>query len=71
MKMKKNIELQKSIYSLLGLLCIQLCIGMTNVIFKLPLVTAVSHNIMAVLVLLAMITVIFKLVVMQRKVGAV
>jgi cytochrome c oxidase assembly protein subunit 15 len=54
-------DLMKSLYIILGLLCVQLCLGMTNVIFKLPLVTAISHTVVAVLILLAMITFIFKL----------
>jgi heme a synthase len=66
-KLKKSLELMKSLYFMFGLLCVQLCIGITNVIFKLPLVTAVSHNLIAVLLLLAVITFIFKLAVTARK----
>jgi cytochrome c oxidase assembly protein subunit 15 len=70
-RLKKSLELLKSFYVVLGLLCLQLCLGMTNVIFKLPLITAVSHNLVAVLLLLAMITVIFKLAITQCKARAV
>jgi cytochrome c oxidase assembly protein subunit 15 len=66
-KLKKSFELMKSFHIVLGLLCLQLCIGITNVMFKLPLVTAVSHNLVAVLLLLAMITLIFKLTITQSK----
>jgi cytochrome c oxidase assembly protein subunit 15 len=59
--LKKSISLIKPMYVIALLLCIQLCIGMANVIFKLPLITAVSHNLLAVLLLLAMITWIVKL----------
>jgi cytochrome c oxidase assembly protein subunit 15 len=65
---KKMFELTKTLYLILGLLCAQLCIGMTNVILKLPLVTAVCHNLAAVLLLLAVLTLTFKLGVIKREV---
>jgi len=71
LKLKRLPELLKSLYVVLGLLCVQLCIGISNVIFKLPLITAISHNLVAVLLLLAMITLIYKLVVTNRKVSEV
>jgi cytochrome c oxidase assembly protein subunit 15 len=60
-KIKKFPELMKSLYLIWGLLCAQLCIGITNVIFKLPLFSAISHNIMAAILLLSVITLTFKL----------
>lgn len=54
-------SLMKILYGIVGLLCVQLCVGMVNVIFKLPLATAISHNLIAVVLLLSMITFIFKL----------
>lgn len=68
-KLKHLRELTKSLHVVLGLLCVQLCIGMANVIFKLPLISAVSHNLVAVLLLLAVITFVFKLTVTARKVS--
>jgi len=53
--------LSKWVYLILGLLSVQLCLGISNVIFKLPLVTAISHTLVAVLLLLSMITVTYKL----------
>ncbi len=70
LRFKKSFELMKSLYVVLGLLFIQLCIGMSNVILKLPLATAISHNLVAVLLLLAMLTLIYKLVVTNRKAGS-
>jgi cytochrome c oxidase assembly protein subunit 15 len=67
-RFKKTFELVKSLYAVLGLLCIQLCLGMTNVILKLPLATAILHNIVAALLLLAMLTLIYKLTVLKCKV---
>lgn len=66
--LRRTPELMRSIYLIMGLLCIQLCIGMANVIFKLPLITALTHTIMAVLLLLAVITFAFKLAFIDRKV---
>lgn len=54
-------ELLKSIYLIWGLLFIQLWLGMINVIYKLPLVTAIGHNLIAVVLLLSMVTLVFKL----------
>lgn len=58
----KNGSLQRLILILLVLLLIQLCIGITNVIFKLPLATALAHNLIASLLLLTMLTVLFRLI---------
>jgi cytochrome c oxidase assembly protein subunit 15 len=66
-KFKYSAYLMKSIYLIWGVLIIQLCIGMTNVIFKLPLVTAISHTLMAVLLLLAVLTLIYKLAIYPKK----
>lgn len=71
MRLKKSLELVKSLYIVLGLLCVQLCLGMANVILNLPLVTAIFHNLVAVLLLLTMLTFIYKLQATQRKVAAV
>lgn len=60
-KIKKIPALSKSIYIVLGLLCIQLCLGISNVVFKLPLAVAVAHNLVAALLLLSIITFIYKL----------
>lgn len=64
--LKKSMELLKSVYIVFALFAIQLCIGIANVIFKLPLVTAISHNLVAVLLLLAMITLTYKLALTGR-----
>lgn len=63
---KPGLDLLKSIYLVWGVLCIQLCIGMINVIYKLPLVTAVSHNLIAVVLLLSMVTLVFKLFALRK-----
>jgi cytochrome c oxidase assembly protein subunit 15 len=69
-KVKQSISLMNSLFLMLGLLCVQLCIGVTNVIFKLPLLTAVMHNLIAVLLLLTLITLVFKLTVTKHKAPA-
>lgn len=61
-KFKNLADFTRLMYLILSLLTIQLCIGISNVIFKLPLVTAISHTLVAALLLLAMITLNFKLV---------
>ncbi len=58
---KLSTKLMKSLYVILGLLIIQLCIGMANIIFKLPLFSAMSHNLVAVLLLLSVLTFTFQL----------
>jgi len=60
-QLKDYPKIMSSLFILLALLSIQLCLGIANVIFKLPLVTAVSHNLVAALLLLTMISFIFKL----------
>jgi cytochrome c oxidase assembly protein subunit 15 len=66
LQLKNRPDLLKSLYIVLGLLCVQLCIGISNVIFKLPLVSAMSHTIVAALLLISLITFIFKLICNQR-----
>lgn len=66
-KFKYSVEMMKSLYLILGLLVVQLCIGIANIMFKLPLLNAISHNLVAVLLLLAIITLTFNLAVMNRK----
>lgn len=61
-KLKEARQVIISFYFILGLLSIQLCLGIANVIFKLPLVTAISHTLVAVLLLLAMMTLTFNFV---------
>jgi cytochrome c oxidase assembly protein subunit 15 len=67
LRVRSSSSLMKSIFIILGLLCLQLCIGITNVIMQLPLATALLHNLVAVLLLLALITFIYKLAVSARK----
>ncbi len=54
-------RLLKSIYLIWCLLFVQLCLGMINVIYQLPLVTAIGHNLVAVVLLLSIVTFVFKL----------
>ncbi len=51
----------KLFYIILGLLVIQVFLGIANVVFQLPVWSAVSHTLMAVLLLISLETVIFRL----------
>jgi cytochrome c oxidase assembly protein subunit 15 len=55
-------SLLQSIFLLWGLLILQISLGVANAIFKLPLITAVCHTLGAVLLLLTMVTLIYKLI---------
>jgi cytochrome c oxidase assembly protein subunit 15 len=57
----KSLYFLKSCYAVLALLILQICLGISNVIFKLPLITAVGHTLTAVLLLLSLITLLVKL----------
>jgi len=70
-KLIKFPKIMQSIYILLALLVLQLCIGMMNVLFKRPLVIAICHNLVASLLLLALITLIFKLFSYSKKIASV
>lgn len=65
-KLKNSIELLQPLYVILGLLLIQVCVGIFNVTFKLPIVTAIAHNLVAVLLLLSVITFLFKLATFRK-----
>jgi cytochrome c oxidase assembly protein subunit 15 len=66
-RLKLYPHLLKIIYLIFGLLLLQISIGITNVLFKLPLVTAISHNIVAAMLLLSMITFIYFLAILQKR----
>jgi cytochrome c oxidase assembly protein subunit 15 len=61
-KIKKTPHLLKLLCLIWGLLLFQVCLGITNIIFKLPLLTAVSHTLTAALLLLAMMTFVYRLI---------
>ncbi len=69
LQLKSRPDLMKSLYLILGLLCLQLCVGISNVIFKLPLVTAISHTLLAALLLLSVLTFFVKLIFASRGVS--
>ncbi len=60
-KLKTRPELLQPLFLISGLLVLQVSLGISNVIFKLPLLTAILHNVTAALLLLAMLTFIYKL----------
>jgi heme a synthase len=62
LKLINTPQLLRPLFVFLGLFSLQICIGISNVIFKLPLISAMSHTLIAVLLLLTLITFIFKLV---------
>ena len=66
LQLKQRPDLLKSLYIVLGLLCVQLCLGISNIIFKLPLTVAMSHTLVAALLLISLITFIFKLMSVHR-----
>ena len=68
-KLKNIPEISKTIYIILGLLSIQICIGITIVILKLPLLSALAHNLVAVLLLLSLITLIYKLIISPKAIS--
>ena len=61
LQLKHRPDLLKFLYIILGLLCVQICIGISNVIFQLPWITAISHTLIAALLLMTFVTFIFKL----------
>lgn len=65
LQLKNNATALPAIYALLGLLILQICLGMSNVIFKLPLLTALLHTVTAALLLLTLITFIYRLTQLQ------
>ena len=59
---KNRADVFKNAYLILSLLVVQICLGVSNVIFKLPLATALLHNLFAALLLLSVITLLYKLI---------
>ena len=59
---KNRADVFKNAYLILSVLIVQICLGVSNVIFKLPLATAILHNLFAALLLLSVITLLYKLI---------
>lgn len=66
-KLKMQPDLLKSIYLVWVMIFIQISLGIINLIYQLPLITAVGHNLGAILLLMAMITFIFNLFQAKQK----
>lgn len=66
-RLKQHPALLKSLYIVVGLLCLQICLGISNVIFKLPFVSALCHTLFAALLLLALLTFIFNCIHVKRE----
>lgn len=54
-------------YIIFGLVMVQISLGISNVMFKLPLMTAIGHNLVASFLLLAFISLTFYSVVSRKK----
>jgi len=48
-------------YFIAALLILQICLGMMNVVFQLPVLTAVLHTVIAAALLLTLVTIVFRL----------
>jgi len=66
-RLKQHPVLLKSLYVVTGLLFLQICLGISNVIFKLPLINALCHTLFAALLLLALLTFIFNCIHVKRE----
>ena len=64
-------HLQRCLFPILGLLSVQLCLGISNVIFKLPLITALGHNLVAAMLLLSVLTWVFELAILDKQEASV
>jgi cytochrome c oxidase assembly protein subunit 15 len=60
--------LLNKLYLILGLICVQICLGISNVILKLPVAIAVLHTLVAVMLLLCVLTFVFRLFQLQREI---
>jgi cytochrome c oxidase assembly protein subunit 15 len=59
--LREKPALLRGLHILMGLLVVQLSLGMMNVLFKLPLHSAISHTVCAALLLITLLTFIVKL----------
>ena len=66
-QLKKLPALMTPLYCIAGLLLIQVFLGISNVIFKLPLINALCHTFVAALLLLSIITFLFYLATLPQK----
>lgn len=60
---KKSYLNSEYFYLIAGLLILQLCLGMMNVVFQLPVIIAVLHTVVAALLFLTLITVTYRMMV--------
>jgi cytochrome c oxidase assembly protein subunit 15 len=59
-RLMKNRELMPLGLVVLGLLAVQITLGISNVVFNLPLIVATAHNGFAALLLLSLVTLLYK-----------
>jgi cytochrome c oxidase assembly protein subunit 15 len=59
-RLMKNRELMPLGLAILGLLAVQITLGISNVVFNLPLIVATAHNGFAALLLLSLVTLLYK-----------
>lgn len=52
-------HLRMAIYAMLGILFLQLCLGISNVLFSFPILIAIAHNLVGALLLLSMTRVLY------------
>ena len=60
-KLARTPRMQLYVYAITGLLITQLCLGVANIVFSLPLAIAVAHNGVGALLLLAAVTTRYQL----------
>jgi cytochrome c oxidase assembly protein subunit 15 len=58
---QNNLTLKRAALVILGLLLLQICLGVSNVIFSLPLPVAVAHNLVAALLIVSLVALRTKL----------
>jgi heme a synthase len=59
-RLKNAVNFMGIFYLIIALLIVQICMGISNVLFQMPLITAVSHNVIAVLLLLSLVTLTYR-----------
>lgn len=69
-KFSRNRRIQKAALVLVAILCLQVGLGVSNIVFSLPLFIAVSHNVVAACLMLALLFISYQVFIITQHKGA-
>lgn len=67
LRYRENLPLRQALVMMLGILLVQICLGLLNVLLQLPLITAVLHNLVAAMLFCSVIALNYLVLARQKQ----